>query len=155
MKKVIILFLALLFPACVFVFLKYFGENRFDVPPLFVTELPADISGCTDSVELPYTVPQFIQAKFSISSHDFTLVYIRGGEQVERALAKVKGKFGDKLNYQAANSFNDVRCPLLLSPGQDMTIVDQEAFIRGQYQSGDRDEVDRLMMELSILYKDY
>src|SRR5690606_27760951 len=155
MKKATILFLALLFPACVFVFLKYFGKNRFDVPPLFMTELPADVKGCSDSVELPYKVPQFIQAKFSVSSRNFTLVYIQGSEQVEKILAKVKDKFGDKLNYQAADSFKDVRCPLLLSQGQDMTIIDREASIRGQYQSGDRDDVDRLMMELSILFEDY
>ena len=155
MKKIVILFLALLFPACVFVFLKYFGENKFDVPPLFTTELPRDISGCSDSTVLPYKIPKSYQTKFSISDKDFTLVYIQDAEQTEKVLAKVKDKFGEKLNFQGVSSFEEIRCPLLLTSGQDIAVIDRSASLRGQYQSDDRDEVDRLMMELSILFEEY
>jgi hypothetical protein len=156
LKKPIILFLALLLPACVFVFLKNFGENQFDVAPLFSTELPEGFSACGDSLELPYHVPTTFQSKFLTSTMAVTLVYIQStGDDLSRALDKVKDKYGDKINYQAAEWSQDIKCALLLTAGYDIVIVDKNAVIRGQYKSDNRDEIDRLMMELSILFKDY
>jgi hypothetical protein len=42
-------------------------------------------------------------------------------------------------------------CVFLLHDPYDIVLFDKQGFIRGQYYSGDRDEIDRLILELSII----
>ena len=42
-------------------------------------------------------------------------------------------------------------CVFLLNESYDMVLVDKYGFIRGQYLSSDRDELDRLIMEVAII----
>ena len=39
-KKTVFLFLALILPICIFLFLKFFGKNEFAVEPLYVDVYP-------------------------------------------------------------------------------------------------------------------
>lgn len=156
MKKPLILFLALLFPVCIFVFLKFFGKNQFDVAPLFETEFPEDMHDCTDSLELPYKIAKRFHSQFSLPTQELTLVYtLDATEEISKVLNKVKREFGERVNHQQIVLSSDIRCALLLKDELDMVLIDKSGSIRGQYKSTDRDEVDRMMMELSILFKEY
>jgi len=55
MRKGLLLFLALLLPVIIFLFLHFFGKNEFEVPVLYQTqdELPGN---CEMEYSLPYTV---------------------------------------------------------------------------------------------------
>ena len=48
-----------------------------------------------------------------------------------------------------------LECTLLLNPTLDLVLLDGKKRIRGQYNSNERDEVDRLMTELDIILKRY
>ena len=54
MKKTIFLVLTLAIPVSIFLFLKFFGSNTFEVPVLFENGIP----GCTTTGN-PHAVPEF------------------------------------------------------------------------------------------------
>jgi hypothetical protein len=47
------------------------------------------------------------------------------------------------------------KCVFLLKEPFDLVMVDRAGVIRGQYTSNDREEVDRLIMEITIILKRY
>ena len=73
--KVIFLLLAFVLPICIFIFLKLFGRNEFDVPPLFVSEAPAHRTGCNDTPLLPYFVPDSIRTRYQLSADSLTVIF--------------------------------------------------------------------------------
>ncbi len=75
LKKSILLFLALLFPACVFVFLKFFGKNEFIVPPLYTDEYPDGMKECGVSITLPYHIPEHVKSSLLFSQDSLVLVH--------------------------------------------------------------------------------
>ena len=60
-KKGILLFLALLMPAVIFIFLKMFGRNEFDVTPLFQDKV-AVAGECNLEYVTPYRVADSVRA---------------------------------------------------------------------------------------------
>ena len=48
-KKTLFLFLALVLPIGIFLFLKFFGRNEFSVEPLYTRVYPEVTEGCTAS----------------------------------------------------------------------------------------------------------
>ena len=46
-------------------------------------------------------------------------------------------------------------CDLLLQPPWKVVLIDDDRKIRGYYDPEDRDEMDRLVVELKILLKQY
>ena len=49
------LFLALLLPVCIFLFLKMFGSNEFNIPIYYQTQVELDSTGC-DGLVAPYRI---------------------------------------------------------------------------------------------------
>jgi hypothetical protein len=47
------------------------------------------------------------------------------------------------------------KCVLLVPAAEDLIAIDKEGKIRGYYTSSDREEVDRLLLEIEILLKKY
>src|SRR5882672_9775545 len=62
-KKVIFLFLALLLPIAVFIFLKSFGKNEFAVQPLFQDSVSVPIGCSSFSYPVPYVTPDTVLAQ--------------------------------------------------------------------------------------------
>jgi hypothetical protein len=160
MKKPILLFLALLFPACIFVFLKFFGKNEFTVPPLYTEIYPEGMEECGVSVTLPYHIPENVKSSLFLPKDSLVLVHF--GELTtasEKQLERVSNEYrkGIKLQFMhASDSVSYLRkCIFFLKGQYDLVLVDREGLIRGQYVSDDREEVDRLLMELAILLKKY
>ena len=157
LTKPLILFLALLFPGCIFIFLKFFGDNQFDVPPLFANEYPQR-TACDQPVTLPYHVADSVQQAFSAEAKPLTLV--KFGElnaSSESQLKRVKDE--SDINFQLAITTDSTerikRCVFFLKDSLDLVLIDKDGLIRGQYISSDREEMDRLLTETSILLKQY
>ncbi len=160
LKKPVLLFLALLFPACVFVFLKFFGKNEFAVPPLYTDEFPDGMKECGASITLPYHIPEDVKSSLLFSQDSLILVHF--GElstDSEKQLERVSNEFGKAIKLQLIQASDSVRqlkeCVFFLKDRYDLVVVDRTGLIRGQYISDDREEVDRLLMELAILFKKY
>ncbi|WP_276370364.1 hypothetical protein [Chryseolinea sp. H1M3-3] len=159
-KKIVLLFLALLFPACVFVFLKFFGKNEFNVPPLYTDVYPEGVSECGVNITLPYHIPDSVMSSLQLSADSLTLIHF--GElntESRNQLSRVKKEHGMEVKTNILDDQRNAavlkKCVFFLKEPFDLVLIDDEGVIRGQYVSGDRDEIDRLLMELSILFKKF
>jgi hypothetical protein len=159
-KKNLLLFLALLMPVLIFVMLKMFGKNQFDVTPLFVESVPQDLGCNTANIALPYRLPDSVIAKLPFESDSLICLYFDKGsedanEQVQRAVDEFKS---DPVTITSSNAMTHPswrRCIFFLEEPFDLVLVDRKGAIRGQYVASDRDEMDRLITEITILLKKY
>lgn len=155
-KKGILLFLALLMPAVIFIFLKMFGKNEFNVAPLFQTEInKAD--GCNMDYVTPYRVADSIRTELEVGD-SLSCIWFKGNSS-QNTLRKVREKYEqDRVAWRTFESVNtrfQQQCIYLLQEPFDIVLVDNNGSIRGQYDSRDRDEVDRLVTEIAVLLKKY
>lgn len=160
-KKILLLFLALMLPVVVFLFLKGFGSNQFDVAPLFQEVVDRPI-GCdsTDYV-FPYKINDSVLSAISWSKNDsLTLVFYgettSGDGKISTQVDRIRTEFPEeKLNL--INNANQTfrKCAFLLKTTDNAVLVDSKKRIRGQYNLKDLDEADRLIMEIKILLKLY
>jgi hypothetical protein len=155
--KFLLLFLALLLPGLIYVFLKSFGKNEFQVPALFQDEVPV-VAGCESYPRVaPYHVPASTVARLGLRSNSLSLVAFEPNNALP-ALSRVKNEFGDEgfAYVEPADSLRlSAACELILQPPANVVLVDGTGLIRGQYDVSDRDEVDRLILEMKILLKKY
>ncbi len=162
-RKIIFLLLALALPVLVFVFLKFFGKNEFVVEPLYQTaelKLPLDCAG----IKFPYFISDSVYS-FLKRGHEtdslLVILYESRAKDVKASadqLIRVQEsfQFGTGLGLKRiAMEDKSIACSLLLQSSLDLVLVDAKKRIRGQYNSNDRDEVDRLMTELDIILKRY
>ncbi len=155
-KKAIILFVGLVLPIGIFLFLKMFGENKFEVQPLFQTELPESVENC-ETILLPYSIPEEIVRGYINEEGELSVVLVGGDVS---SLSRIFDQFsGDPVKVQRieTSAMKDQvslkNCIFLLHDPYDVVLFDRKGLIRGQYYSTDRDEIDRLILELSILLK--
>jgi len=160
-KKTIFLFLALVFPILIFVFLKFFGKNEFAVKPLF-TEVNSEIpEGCLP-ISFPYHVSDSVLHQLNLKEDSLVLVLF--GEpnedakiQINRIMDEISLDGIQMVRYPSlgAKVSQWKKCVFLLKDPFDLVLVDKRGLIRGQYTSSDREEVDRLLMEITIILKKY
>lgn len=178
--KIIYLLLALALPVSVFLFLKYFGQNQFDVEPLFLETLPAGVQADCDNVyELPYSIPENILLNLSWSSGDsLTLFYFKSDSiripalnRIPEEYASAEVHFIELKTESEKPDMNDgkmieipgntselsqlKKCFLFVDEPNNLLLVDNQRRIRGIYQAENRDEFDRLMLEIKIILKKY
>ena len=161
-KKILFLFLALLLPICVFVFLKIFGKNEFAVPPLFQDTLPEIQAGCPP-VKLPYTISNEMLPQTVLSGDSLGLIYyptVKPSRESQNQITRFKKEFKqDPITLQIPDStstmYQSRYCVFFLKEPYDLVLIDQHGVIRGQYVSEDREEVDRLITEIDIILKKY
>jgi hypothetical protein len=158
-KKIILLSLALLLPICIFLFLKIFGKNQFDVPLLF-QEGKIDVpSHCNLDLTAPYVLPDSIMNALA-SGNDAPLYIL---DFAETDLSRIREQF-DKDQVEIKNAsdlaqtqtdLNFLRdCIVLLKEPANIVLIDQRT-IRGYYNGNKRDEIDRLLVEINIILKKY
>jgi hypothetical protein len=158
-KKSLFLFLGLLLPVLVFLFLKFFGKNEFDVPLPHQEKIEA-LAGCDNEYAHPYIVKDSIILEIAPARRELRLINF----------GLNKTTLNDKLlDYLSHVSLVDVdrwelsetqrqyllKCVLLVPATKDLVLLDNANRIRGYYDSGSRDEMDRLEAELNILLKRY
>lgn len=159
-QKTIFLFLALVLPIAIFIFLKLFGRNEFAVHPLFIDKVPA-LEGCSGVTNLPYHIPDSIGDQLSISQDSLTIVFFgemerESDNQYKRVEDETSGdpvhitRLGDNARFTYWK-----RCVFFLKDSLDVVAVDRNGTIRGQYVSADREDIDRLLTEVTIMLKKY
>lgn len=158
-KQVIILFSALILPVSIFIFLKIFGKNEFNVPPLYQdgeVEVP---EGCNVTITVPYLIPDSIVTQwesgvkaqlFLLNLSNSKIVTQRVVQEIGEGMINIIPASSDSAGFS-----NLKKCVLLLSAPNDLVLIDRERRIRGYYNSNNRDEVDRLLVEINIILKNY
>lgn len=173
--KLIYLLIALALPVLIFLFLKYFGKNQFDVAPLYQEAIPK-ISGCTASYQLPYTIPASLLQQLQWSENDsLTLIHIAstaasGPDRLDRIRNEFEaGELSIReipwgISRDTLGTGHEILqdsiyywkvCFLFLSEPNDLILVDNQRRIRGHYQLENREEIDRLMVEAKIILRKY
>jgi len=157
-KKIIFLFLGLLMPVLVFVFLRQCGKNQFDVPLLHDQTVEAP-GVCNYNYPIPYSLPDSIQSKLYNNTHPLTLLNFFG-EQMK--LTQISQEFNELQIVEertidlTADELERIKtCFLLVKDTNMIVLVDQDRRIRGYYDGNDLDELDRLEAEVKILLKRY
>ena len=175
-KKILYLFLALALPGLIFVFLKLFGKNEFEVPVYYQEGFPAD-TVCLASVSGAYHIPDSIfnkigSKKFRTSHIVAIYPFIKDdlselnriaekyqAEKVETIIVSGMPNLPKsslsvtQLNYDSFGWV--VTCGLRVNEPWSVVLVDDQNRIRGYYDGSRRDEMDRLDLELSIILKKY
>ena len=167
-RKFILLFLALLLPVVLFVFLKYFGKNEFTIPVYYQNSIPVKGMLCNNSIEFPYIVPMDCPVplqKISVLSFEepstITTVQLnRIREAFENQVnvrsvlegnepSTVNNLYLDSVRYQVA------KCNFLIEGDSSTVLVDGDRRIRGYYIDANLKDMDRLIMEVKILLGRY
>lgn len=175
-KKTLYLFLALALPGLIFVFLKFFGKNEFDVPVYYQEGLPKD-SICLINSSTPYKVPDSIFRELKSTKPGLSRIiavypFIKDDlSELNRIVEKFKGDKVEvliisgvpnlpkttlpvtQLDYASFGKL--VACSLWVREPWSVVLVDDQNQIRGYYDGSRRDEMDRLDLELNIILKKY
>jgi hypothetical protein len=161
-KKLFILFLALLLPVCIFLFLKFFGKNEFNVPPMHeegVAEVPLH---CNLEYPVPYIIPDTVmtQIRQGVIAPLYLVNFSSDKSVDQRVVEDVEQRqvFISSLSALTPDSsgLSFLKgCVLLLKDPFNIVLLDDQRRIRGYYNSKDRDDVDRLLVEVNIILKNY
>lgn len=168
MKKLLYLFLALLLPGLVFVFLKYAGKNEFNVPVYYGEGVEDPSKDCNRDYPVPYLIPDImLRAANDNNPEVYVLVFPvkeMNTETVNSFMENLEDEFGpeaiwlkdardfisDSVNYTELKN-----CIFLVRDPWQAVAVDRKGQIRGYYDIRLREETDRLRVELKILLKKY
>jgi protein SCO1/2 len=187
-KKGIFLFLLILLPVLIFLFLKGFGRNEFSIPVYYEQGLGDSLSTpCLDRAKQQYYVQSPFSAAGKIKIIHFervdgplTLFRMEELERVQDVFGEdpevelvtsvngVSMKVQEIEDYSARVFFNDAfwkrqeldstawaelkYCDVAMSDLDNrVVLVDKQNRIRGYYNITERDETDRLILELRIL----
>ncbi len=167
--KWIVLTAALVIPVTVFIFLKLFGRNEFEVPPLFTIELPRMPADCANPVTVPYKIPDNVRARLGIT-HLAPLYLITDfppdevlTQRLEHAFTRQELKVIAPILASNSHDFYSIQpdslafiknCFLFVPEQKDKVLVDSAGQIRGYYGSS-REETDKLILEASIILRKY
>jgi len=161
-KKLILLTLALLLPVAIFIFLKIFGRNEFKVPPLHEEGTIDAPSNCNFNYATPYRIPDSLIAVLDLRRRDSLYVFYfdpSPSAAMKRVETESKGWPVGMVNTSSFPAGSDLRvirdCVLLMKSPASVVLVDHDRRIRGYYDGTDRDEVDRLIVEMKIILKQY
>jgi len=75
-RKLLFLFAALLFPIAIFIFLKIFGENEFQVPVFYQDGLIGRPAGCDLIQTTPYALSDSVMAYLGANPSDSLYVVV-------------------------------------------------------------------------------
>lgn len=161
-KKGIFLFLALLLPVLIYVFLKLFGKNEFNVEPLFQdSKVAVDRKDC-GPISFPYKISADVLNTIITANDSLALICFDGlDEDSKKEFPRLKEELRtDPIRITITDPGTESQskwyeCIFIMSQPSDMVLVDRKGTIRGQYESSDRDEIDRLKTEITIILKRY
>jgi hypothetical protein len=155
MKK-IVLFVALGVPILVFIFLKMFGKNEFEVPVFYAEGVHRTIPGC-NPWPTPYVLPDSTLNAWGWTGAKATLIIVNE-KGIEKNLTRIADLFepGDYATVKIPVASYDVAtCMLLAGDSSRVVMIDDKKRIRGYYTPTTGKERDRLAVEIRILLKQY
>lgn len=160
-KKILLLSLALILPVFIFIFLKIFGRNEFQVPVMHQESTIAPSADCDFQYATPYRVPDSVFTTAGLTGKDSLYVFYFD-PVLNTAMKRVSVEFaGAPVKVVSPDAFprKDHRflreCLLLMTQGTSVALADHKHRIRGYYNGTDLEEVDRLIVEIKIILKKY
>ncbi len=159
-RKTILLSLALVFPVILFIFLKMFGRNHFDIPVYHEKQL-SPRAGCDYQYPIPYQIADSLYISFGWKPQHIMLVSF--SPMADESRLRVNEKFKPNV-LQIVNAEEDryknlkanlKQCIFLVPDEFNTVLVDDKKRIRGYFQLNNREETDRLIVELAILLQEY
>lgn len=158
-KKIGYLFLALLLPVLIFIFLKLFGRNEFEVKPLYQEGDELPLSDCGLDYTVPYYVPDSVMKR--LAGQAPAKLYLVSLGKRQRSLNRITDEFGSDVKSVSpediASSEKEVsyilNCILLIRQPHTVVLVDENRSIRGYYTLDSREDADRLSVEINIMLK--
>ncbi len=164
MKKPLYLFLALLLPGLIFVFLKFAGKNEFKVPVFHELGVESVPSGCALQYGSPYHLPDSLRSVLELNRDVNVVVFPAEHLDFHKLKSAIDDEFGaGAVGLTDVHSFtkdsirllNWKKCVFLLNDPSQSVLIDNEGKFRGYYDLRSREEVDRLRVELKILLKKF
>jgi hypothetical protein len=158
MKK-FVLILALLLPIGIFIFLKFFGKNEFTIPIYYESGVDHPPVDCNKRYDSPYLVSDSLLLSLGWNGHPVLFVVDSTGK-AQKILVHMDEGISEKIQVLTLNKPDEsltklLACDLLLQSPWKVVLIDDQRRIRGYYTPEDRDEIDRLTVELKILLKQY
>jgi len=161
-KKLVFLLGALILPVAIFIFLKIFGRNEFRVPALHEAGMIEAPANCNFHYSVPYRVADSVMVNLGLNRKD-SLYVLYADPGLKTAMKRISVEFdGDPLSVISLSDLKDKmdlrilkECVLLMKPPSSVTLLDHHHRIRGYYEGTDRDEIDRLMVEIQIILNQY
>lgn len=161
-KKLLFLILALILPVVIFVFLKIFGRNEFNVPAMHQEGEIEAPENCHYIYATPYQIPDSISQSLKLNSGDsFYVIYFdpSAAGSMNRVTVELKDPIIKIISPADIRQTSiDVKllkeCFLLMKPPYSVVLIHRNK-IRGYYDGADLDEMDRLIVELKIILKQY
>jgi len=156
-KKITYLLLALALPGLVFIFLKLFGKNHFDIPVYYkegVSDFPVE---CAGTYTGQYTLPDSVLLVLGCRREAICL-FVDSVAINNKEVVQLKRLFPDsQLQVIALGGMQPFRlnriknCALFLKEPWKAVLVDKQKRIRGYYAFTSLEETDRLHVEVEIL----
>lgn len=163
---------ALALPGMIFIFLKYFGKNEFDVPVMYSSGAISVPSACDTLLVAPYQVPEsgripirgvtavaFLASYQGKALEDYRFQLDRIIEEFEKSdfnviLVDTTRKDVSDVLLSSSDYEQEMNCRFLLDGKLSAVLVDADRRIRGQYEATQKD-MERLGVEVKILLKNY
>jgi hypothetical protein len=171
-KKTLILLSALALPIFIFIFLRTFGKNEFNVEPLF-QQAPLPVSPeCGSTATAPYMLEEKKLTELRWSINDSLTLYVFNivpFDETELTIRLAESQEGVGLQIHKITSdstqLSEDKDPIVMSAsavGQLYTcfflmqkvnavLVDSKRRIRGHYNLVEREEIDRMLVEVKII----
>ncbi|HEV8513395.1 MAG TPA: hypothetical protein VGQ59_08960 [Cyclobacteriaceae bacterium] len=155
-KKIIYLLIALALPGLIFIFLKLFGKNHFDIPVYYKDGINDSLKECSGAHQGQYYLPDSILTIFKCKN-DVVSLLVDGSEVNSKEVEKLSQSFKNQLQIISLNSLELTRlngikkCALFLKEPWKAVLVDKQKRIRGYYAFTSLEETDRLNVEVEIL----
>jgi len=162
-KKLIYLVLALLLPIAVFIFLRTFGKNEFSIPVYYEQGVSEVVQpNCNYTYPVPYSIPDSVLQRSGWTKESPVAVFVADTSKVVKVNLKRLQEEFDASDFQLLipseeNSIQDhwYACFFFLKKPWSVVLIDSEKRIRGYYAPTSREEMDRLIVEMKILLKQY
>jgi hypothetical protein len=153
-KKTIFLALALILPVVIFIFLKLFGKNQFDIPIYYKNGVD---SVCVTNTSKPFQVNELVFKSINEKNQPALFTYLPNAKETENFKHVWQEIDASKVSsvFLPADSTQWKDCLLLIRNPWKTVLVDREKHIRGYYNLNSREETDRLIVELKILLEQY
>src|SRR6267378_935948 len=155
-KKITYLLVALALPGLIFIFLKIFGKNHFDIPVYYKDGISDSLKECSGAHHGQYTLPDSVLTIFSNKNAEASL-FVEASEISNKELEKLKQSFENQLQIISLEGIEPARlnrikkCILFLKEPWKAVLVDKQKRIRGYYAFNSLEETDRLNVEVEIL----
>jgi hypothetical protein len=161
-RKTIYLFLALLLPGLIFIFLKKFGHNEFDIPVLMPRTDSLNLA-CGTHFKDPFRVPDSVLRKAGCTGNRPCIFFLEDAlgkinldlfqDELKDNEVQLLPVASDKLGAAVYDRWR--HCAFIIPDTRNTILVDVEGRLRGFYSTRSREESDRLLMEVEILLKKY